>query len=224
MTNRYVYLLCISRTLLRFLSFILFSFSFSSLAYSLPQVSDPALQKCIDQLAQKHQWQAVEDVTSIKCHKKGVKTVAGLQQFSALQSLSLFSNSLSEFDSSYYPKLVSLNLARNRIENLSVSNLPALEKLYLFDNKIKHLALENLPKLSILKANSNTMQTLSYESLTALQKIYIFDNTLETIDIHNLPAMEYMDCRENPMPDELYDEMDKIKHATILHDGNAEDW
>ena len=47
---------------------------------------------------------------------------------------------------------------------------------------------------------------------------------MEHIDIYSLPKMKYMDVRQNPMPDELYEEMDKLKGTTILHDGNADDW
>ena len=44
------------------------------------------------------------------------------------------------------------------------------------------------------------------------------------MDIYHLPLAHYIDVRQNPMPDKLYEEMDKLKGITFLHDGNAKDW
>lgn len=224
MKHRFIHASEQNRSFMRFLLFSSITLLLAPLALALPKVSDPALQQCIDDLVAKHQWSTVSDVTSIKCHKKRIKSAKGLEQFTALSSLSLFNNQLREFESSAYPNLSSLNLARNQLSSLTIAKLGKLQKLYVFDNNITDLALSKLPQLTMLKANSNAMKTLSYSALPALEKIYIFDNALETIDIYNLPAMRYMDCRENPMPDSLYDEMDVIESATILHDGNADDW
>jgi hypothetical protein len=86
------------------------------------------------------------------------------------------------------------------------------------------LELAGLPKLKLLKINDNQIVQFTYKDLPALEKIYMFNNVMEHVDIYHLPAMTYMDARQNPMPDPLYEEMDKLKGVTFLHDGNAEDW
>ncbi len=187
-------------------------------------VKDPALQACINDAIREQSWQSVTDVTALKCHNRKIQTLSGLTQFTHLQSLSLYYNQIEHIDASLPDSLETLNLARNTLTSVELGHLPHLTTLYLFSNKIHTLSLTQLPSLTKLKANDNGMTSFHYQALDALEKIYIFDNELENVDIHHLPAMTYMDCRQNPMPDDLYDEMDRLDTATILHDGNAEDW
>lgn len=187
-------------------------------------LSDPALSACINELAEKHGWQTQEQVLNIKCHNRGISALEGLQQFSRLQALSLFNNRIAQANIADLAQLKLINLARNRLSRLQLSRLPALEQLFLFDNQLRQLELTDLPQLKLFKGNGNGMRRFEYRDLPTLQKVYLFDNKLERMDIYQLPALEYMDVRENPMPDELYDEMDALEQATILHDGNADDW
>lgn len=189
-----------------------------------PDLSDPALEACIAQLMQEQGWSSVDEVTEVKCHNSGIGSLAGIQKFTGLKILSLYNNSLSEAELSALPELQHLNLARNQLRSMGLKDLPKLEELYLFRNNLKQLQLVALPALTQLRANSNRLETFQYQQLPALEKIYLFDNELEHIDIYNLPALKYMDVRENPMPDKLYEEMDNMSRATILHDGNADDW
>lgn len=189
-------------------------------------LQDEELKVCVQELAEKNQWSTPAEVTEIKCHSKGIITMAGLEQFTNLQSLSLYNNKLQQvdIDLTTLQQLKSLNLARNNLSQLTLANVSTLNELYLFDNHLKTLTLSNLPELKILKANNNTIDNFTYIDLPHLEKVYIFNNKLETINIYDLPTLQYMDCRQNPMPDSLYDEMDKKNDVTFLHDGNAEDW
>ena len=190
------------------------------------QVTDSELEKCLLNIAESKQWLQPDEFTSIKCHGKGVKSLRGLEQFTQLETLSLYNNKLQhvDMDLTQLKHLKMLNLARNNLASLTIVDAPRLEVVYAFSNRIKTLQLTNLAQLNMLKVNNNTIETFSYLDIPLLSKIYIFNNQLETINIHELPALRYMDCRENPMPDELYDEMDRKEAITFLHDGNAEDW
>ena len=189
-------------------------------------VDDQRLEQCLRKLATEHQWKTPEEFLTIRCHSMGISSLAGLEKFHNIQALSLHNNKLSKIDINLerMPQLRKLNIARNRLENVSIGPSMALEEIYLFGNRIKNLSLNNLGNLRILKANSNKIETFHYSNLPKLEKIYIFNNKLEAFDIYDLPSMQYMDCRENPMPDKLYDEMDHMESVVFLHDGNAEDW
>ena len=190
------------------------------------QVRDSALKACIETSMKEKEWRSPVEVSTLKCHSMDIQSLQGLESFTHIETLSIYNNQLTQVDVdlSKLTKLKTLNLARNRIQQLTLKDLPALQKLYLFDNGMAHLALSDLPHLSIIKVNNNILADFEYSSTPNLSKIYIFNNKLETINIYDLPALTYMDCRQNPMPDELYDEMDKQDHVTYLHDGNAEDW
>lgn len=189
-------------------------------------IKDKELQICVQELAQKNQWNRPTEVTEIKCHSKGIQSMAGLEQFKNLQSLSLYNNKLQQVDIELtsLPRLTHLNLARNNVTQLTIADVPHISKLYIFDNRLENLTLSNLPELNVFKANNNSIEDFTYSQLPRLEKVYIFNNKLETINIYDLPKLQYMDCRQNPMPDSLYDEMDKKNDVTFHHDGNAEDW
>ncbi|MFC3121739.1 leucine-rich repeat domain-containing protein [Agaribacter flavus] len=189
-------------------------------------VDDEALNKCLRDIAEAEGYDSAEQFTQIKCNSKGIRSIAGIEQFTNLSSLSVFNNKLQMVDAKLddLPKLTELNIARNRLKNLSLNNLKSIEKVYAFDNKLEQISLENLPRLSMIKAQNNKAGSFSYQDVPLLSKIYIFNNQLEHMDIHNLPSITYVDCRQNPMPDPLYDEMDAMKNVSFLHDGNADDW
>lgn len=187
-------------------------------------LTDPALKSCVEKAARKQGWQRAEQVTELRCHSLDIASLQGLEIFSGLQTLSLHNNDISEINVEAWPQLEVLNIAKNKLTRLELSNLSKLSEVYIFGNQIERLSLENLPKLTQFKANSNGMRNFSYQGLPAVSKIYLFDNELEMMDIYQLPSLSYMDVRQNPMPDELYEEMDKLKGVTVLHDGNEEDW
>ena len=190
----------------------------------LPSLGDAQLQACVHKLMQKYQWQTAEAVSEIHCHGQKIQSLAGIEQFTGLQKLSLYNNQLSEVNLQGLKQLRHLNLAKNTIVQLRLSDLPALRELYVFGNKLPRVQLTQLPQLKLLKINDNQLQEFTYQELPALEKIYLFNNPLEHIDIYHLPALRYMDARQNPMPDKLYEEMDQLEGVTFLHDGNAEDW
>lgn len=186
--------------------------------------ADANLTNCVRELIAKHQWQSVEQITSVECHSKKIAALDGIAQLVKLQKLSLYNNLLTRAELTGLPELRHLNLAKNRIADVSLSNLPALAELYLFNNQLTQLHLQPLPALKLLKINENRILNFTYAELPAVEKIYMFNNLMEHVDIYRLPRMTYMDARQNPMPDPLYEEMDKMKGVTYLHDGNAEDW
>lgn len=187
-------------------------------------VSDTNFKQCLIALAQKNNWLSVDVVTKIECHSQNIAVVDGLEQFTQLQSLSIYNNQLTQVSVKNLPHLRHLNLAKNSLKSIELVGLPALEELYIFNNKLTGLSLNNLPALKLLKANENQLLTFTYSELPELEKIYLFNNKIVTLDIYHLPKMRYMDCRQNPMPTKLYDEMNALKGVTFLHDGNAKDW
>lgn len=192
----------------------------------LMSIADPALRDCVETTMTEQGWHAPDQVLALKCHSMDIQSLSGLEPFSALETLSLYNNHIADLGAELdkMQALTMLNLARNRLKAVHLSQFSSLQKLYLFDNGAELLVLSDMPKLALLKANNNRIARFDYERTPALEKIYIFNNALEHVDIYNLPALGYMDCRQNPMPDELYDEMDKQEEVVYLHDGNAEDW
>lgn len=187
-------------------------------------LKDDNLRKCVQETADKNHWQTPQDVTALECHNQGIASVEGIEQLSNLEKLSLYNNNISDFPAFKLNHLTFLNIAKNKLPNLSLKDYPALENFLAFGNQLHTLELNNLPTLKTFKANNNQITDFIYKDLPALEKIYMFDNKMITIDIYRLPKMNYMDVRQNPMPDKLYEDMDKLKGVTFLHNGNTRDW
>ncbi len=194
-----------------------------SLALEL-NLKDENLRKCVQQAVEKNRWQSTQDVTALECHNQNIASLEGIEQFNNLEKLSLYNNNLTSVPAFTLPKLVFLNVAKNKLPLLSLKDYPALESFLAFGNQLSKLELANLPALKSFKANNNQITDFIYKDLPALEKIYMFDNKMITIDIYRLPKMNYMDVRQNPMPDKLYEDMDKLKGVTFLHNGNTRDW
>lgn len=187
-------------------------------------VQDKVLDQCIAALMKKFNWQTTTAVESIKCHKSGIQSVQGIEQFGNLKHLSLFGNSIKTIDINALQKLETLNIAGNQLQRLTLSQLPRLEKVYIFKNRLTNLQVENLPRLTQIKANNNALDTVQLSATPQLVKLYLFDNQLELLDIEALSSLTYLDVRQNPMPDSFYDFLDKQDHLTARHDGNMDDW
>ncbi len=210
--------------------FTLLVFSHASFAQSGSEkhnqnwINDKTFNQCINDIAKKEGWITPLEFTSIKCHNKKIEDISGIEQFLNLTKLSLHKNNIREADVSALRKLKHLNIARNHLSSFELHQLPKLQEVYIFGNRLITLKLSDLENLVKLKASTNKLTEFSYANLPSLKKVYLFDNQMEDIDIYHLPQLRYMDVRQNPMSDELYEEMDRLKNTTILHDGNADDW
>jgi len=187
------------------------------------EFTDPALKSCLEKALKKSKLDSFKQLKSLTCHNAGIQSIKGVSQLASLTSLSLFGNQLTELDDKLPSTLVTLNVSKNRLSQLTISRLPKLEKLYVFKNALTHLVLTNLPALVQFKANDNHLEQITLSQLPKLKKVYLFNNQLTVMPI-DLPAMRYLDVRHNPMPDEFYDELDALSGVTALHDGNADDW
>lgn len=197
---------------------------FTTMASADFAVPDPAWQKCLETIAQKNNWTRAEQFEQITCHNKGIRSVDGLEQFTAITKLSLYKNKIVALELPASNQLYHLNIAGNALGKLNIHNCEALKVLYAFHNKLRHISIEGCPELTQLKANNNQLQEAHLGNLPVLKKLHLFNNELETLDIKSLKHLRYLDVRQNPMPDDFYDYLDTVKGLTSLHDGNAEDW
>ncbi|MEL6193719.1 MAG: leucine-rich repeat domain-containing protein, partial [Bacteroidota bacterium] len=91
------------------------------------------------------------------------------------------------------PYLDSLNLGRNRIQDISaISQLPQLHKLVLSENRIEDISpLKELKNLSDLYLFKNSIQDISaLKELKNLSSLYLFNNSIQ--DISPLSAIKLL--------------------------------
>lgn len=185
---------------------------------------DAKLANCVQKAAQKAGWKTINQVTQLKCHKMGIVQADELNQFTALQNLSLYNNKIVKLDLTALTELVSLNLSNNKLVDLKISGLNKIETLFLFKNKLKTVDLSGLASVKKVRLMQNRLELLDITPMHALETGYFFDNQLEDLQITGLDKLSFLDVKQNPMPDELYDFYDKQEGIVISHDGNADDW
>lgn len=186
--------------------------------------NDKQLAECVMASAEKQGWSEVTEVTTLKCHKDGIKNAQNLAQFTRLQNLSLYNNKISTLDLTSLTELRSLNLANNKLTDLKIIGLSKLETLFLFKNKLKTIDLTGLVSVKKVRMMQNKLTHLDITPMIALETGYFFDNELEDLQIIGLSKLSFLDVKQNPMPDEIYDFYDKQEGIVISHDGNADDW
>jgi Leucine-rich repeat (LRR) protein len=209
--------------------FIIFAFfnSFNVLAKSkLADLSfvDNALSTCITEQAQKHNWQAIKDIHTLKCHGMEITNIAGLDKLTQLKSLSLFNNKLESVDLRSFNQLEYINIANNKLNTIYLTGLSHLKTLYLFKNNLSTVDFTGLNALLKIRITNNQLSSIDISPLISLEKAYFFDNNLKELIVAGLPQLTFIEVRQNPMPDEVYDRYDALEGITIVHDGNADDW
>ncbi len=201
-------------------------FSTTSWAQSVQHLTfaDKQFKQCVLETAESRGWTLAQQFTELKCHSMGIKRADEVVHFSQLTSLSLYNNELTQLELSPLTTLEEVNLASNRLENLTIAGLSNLSTLYLFRNNLKSVDLTGLSKLKTIRIMQNQLTSLDISPLISLEKGYLFDNKLEDLQIVGLEKLTFLDVRQNPMPDELYDYYDEQEGIVISHDGNADDW
>ena len=81
----------------------------------------------------------IEAVKEIKCYYKDIRSLTGIEYFTALQTLKCYSNQLTSLDISENTALKSLDCAKNQLAALDVSQNTALESLDCADNQLTTL-------------------------------------------------------------------------------------
>lgn len=203
---------------------LLVCMTISSASLLANNVSDRALDSCIQKAMNKAGISQPEQLEKLKCHNKGIQSLDGLNQFTQLESLSLFGNKIGEANLTQLTQLKHLNLAKNQLNTLEIHGLNKLETLYLFKNKLTTINFEGVTALTKMRIMQNQLSVLDISPLQSLGEAYLWDNQLEDLQIDGLSNLTFLDVKQNPMPDELYDFYDEQSGITISHDGNADDW
>ena len=81
----------------------------------------------------------IEAVKEIKCYHKDIRSLTGIEYFTALQTLKCYSNQLTSLDISGNTALESLDCADNQLTTLDVSRNTALKSLDCAKNQLTTL-------------------------------------------------------------------------------------
>ena len=143
--------------------------------------------------------QELTAVTTINVPGCDIKSVKGIEYFTALTVLYLGGNQLSSVDLSHNTKLTELYLDANQLSSLDVSHNTALESLYLSGNQLSSMDLSHNTALTYLWLYDNQLSSVDLSHNTSLVGLYLNGNQLSSVDLSRNTALEYLDLNHNQL-------------------------
>lgn len=179
-------------------------------------VEDPALQAYLIENFDlsndgKLQISEAEEIVSIEAPERGITTIAGIEQLTALKELHLQYNNLTSVDLSKNPALEIVwlfnNPALTTINTAGLENLKYLhayetaltsvnieDNIQLIELNVHHTALTeinvaNNPQLAILAVQFTNVKNIDVSNHTALSGLWADNSSLETLNIQGCTAL-----------------------------------
>ena len=137
------------------------------------------------------------NIREIRVAGLGIRSLEGIQVFSALEVLSCGDNRLTELNLRGNPALNSLRCADNQIARLDLTGLEHLTDLVCESNHMTELILTGCTVLENLYARNNDLPKIDFSDNRNLKFVEIFDNRLEQVDLSMLKQLEFIHLDHN---------------------------
>ena len=141
----------------------------------------------------------IEAVKEIKCYYKDIRSLTGIEYFTALQTLKCYSNQLTSLDISGNTALKSLDCAKNQLAALDVSQNTALESLDCADNQLTTLDVSRNTALESLNCADNQVTSLDISQNTALEYLICASNKLTALNVSGNATLKFLNCESNEL-------------------------
>ena len=143
--------------------------------------------------------EAIKDVTVIDVSKKLIRSLKGIEHFTALKKLDCSFNGLTTLDVSGCTALTELRCFLNKLTDLNLSGCTALKVLFCAQNNLTSLDLSGCTALKKLYCVQNNLTSLDVSGCTALTSIDCFGNKLTTLDLSGCTALTFLHCYYNQL-------------------------
>ena len=164
----------------------------------------------------------IQNITEINVDRKGIKSLKGIEYFTALTKLRCSDNQLTSLDVSKNTKLTYLDCSGNHLTSLDVSKNTALTYLdcssyYNYESgfyqaeRISSLDVSNNIALTYLDCGKNELTSLDISKNTKLTSLFCNDNQLTSLDVSKHTALTKLDCGNNQLTS-----LDISKHTALI--------
>ena len=133
--------------------------------------------------------------------KRSISSLAGIELFPNLESLTCTQLQLTELDMSQNPMLKRLYCSHNQLTRLIVSNNLSLEILSCDYNQLSELDVSNNTALTQLDCSVNQLTELDLGSITGLTTLSCRENQLTELNLNNNTALQRIDIGTNQLTD-----------------------
>jgi Leucine-rich repeat (LRR) protein len=126
-----------------------------------------------------------------------ITDITGIQDFTSLTSLKIYSVDISTLDVSKNINLTTLDCSSIGLTSLDLSKNTKLTTLDCNSNQLTSLDLSNNTALETVNCTFNQLTSLNVSKNTALKNLYCSSNLLTAIDLSNNPALTTLGCDTN---------------------------
>ena len=130
-----------------------------------------------------------------------IKSLEGIQHFTALIELNCSINRITDLDVSQNTALTHLNCWENELMGLDLSKNTALIELFCGRNQITNLDVSQNTALTFLECGNNQLTDLDVSKNTELTSLWCGDNKLRDLDVSQNTALTVLWCRDNQLTD-----------------------
>ncbi|MEM6719923.1 MAG: matrixin family metalloprotease [Bacteroidota bacterium] len=127
----------------------------------------------------------IETITSLAVNAANIADLTGIEDFTSLEILFAFGNSLTNIDLSNNVNLQTLIINGNNITALDLSANPNLTTLEAASNNISQLNITNNLNLVNINVDNNALTNLDFSMLTNLEDVNVANNQLTYFNIKN---------------------------------------
>ena len=146
-------------------------------------------------------------IKEIYCPQKGIKSIAGIEFFSNLESLTCSKNEIERIDLSHNRQLKYLQCSDNFfLSKLDVQNNSMLVSLYCRACNLKRLNCSLNKELKNLSCGFNPIKEINLSPNTKIEYLYARRCKLEELELRHLKNLEVLNCSENKIQElQLYE-------------------
>lgn len=134
---------------------------------------------------------------NIHCDGEGIKSIKGVEFFSALEGLWCMDNAIETMDLTQNKALHGVWCSGNKFTALDFSANPELEWVYCFDCNLTSLNVSNNPKMAFIECNTNPLPKLDVSKNPLLEHLTCGNCELTSLDLTNNPKLAHLDAFGN---------------------------
>ena len=139
----------------------------------------------------------IGSVIFMSLYEKGIKTLKGIEFFTALKYLDCNNNQLTSLDVSKNTALTEFSCSNNQLESLDLTQNTALTYLLCYSNRLTSLDVSKNSELSFLDCGANLLTSLDVSNNHVLRYIFCENNKLASLDLTNNTNLTGLCCFAN---------------------------
>ena len=158
----------------------------------------------------------ISHTMNVVCEGMGIKSIKGIEFFTAVQGLWCKDNNISSMDIRQNKDLHGVWCSGNPLTSIDFSGNPVLEWVYCFDCKLKSLDFSKNPDMAYLECNTNPeLSKLTFAKDSKLEHLMCGSCALHTLDLSEHKNLTHLDAFRNKMTSIDISQNTKLKRLDI---------